>query len=165
MSNIGKVEDQIVTVGDLTRRYVQEYEQFQHRRKLLEQRRDKLQKQLDKLQMPLWIDLVVKPIAKELERQLPGYNSAILGPLGVGARVSIHLYKIGVPEKSKFDGDNCKSITFEPAWGQDTIRVVDYSINTGEYSSGTIGEMNGFNHPTLAIPEGEGVDWLMQYVR
>ena len=32
-----------------------------------------------------------------------------------------------------------------------TLYMIDFSKNTGEYKPGTIGEMNGFNHPQIPI--------------
>ena len=111
------------------------------------------QEQLGKLKHPYWIDEILRPIAEHLLEQ-PEFADRtydILGPFGIGSRTSIHLYKRGVSEESKFQGNNCMSITFEPGNLQaGELRIVDYSKNLRRFAPGTIGE-NGFNHPTIPM--------------
>ena len=110
--------------------------------------------QLDKLERPFWIDDIIRPIAEHLIEQ-PEFADRtydILGPFGIGSRVSIHLYKKGVPEELKFKDENCVSITFEPGNLQaGEIMIVDRSRNLKKFASGTIGELNGFNYPTVPM--------------
>lgn len=110
--------------------------------------------QLDKLERPFWIDEILRPIAEHLLEQ-PEFADRtydILGPFGIGARTSIHLYKKGVPEGLKFKDENCMSITFEPGNLQTgELRIVDYSKDLRRFAPGTLGELNGFNHPTVPM--------------
>jgi hypothetical protein len=110
--------------------------------------------QLERLKCPYWIDEIIRPIAEHLIEQ-PEFADRtydILGPFGIGSRVSIHLYKKGVPEELKFKDENCVSITFEPGNLQaGEITIVDRSRNLQKFAPGTLGELNGFNYPTVPM--------------
>lgn len=110
--------------------------------------------QLERLKCPFWIDELLRPIAEHLLEQ-PEFADRtydVLGPFGMGSRASIHLYKKGVPKELKFKDENCVSITFEPGNLQaGELRIVDYSRNLHEFAPGTIGELNGFNYPTVPM--------------
>jgi len=110
--------------------------------------------QLAGLKCPFWIDDIIRPIAEHLIEQ-PEFADRtydILGPFGIGSRASIHLYKKGVPEELKFKDENCVSITFEPGNLQaGEITIVDRSRNLQKFAPGTLGELNGFNYPTVPM--------------
>jgi hypothetical protein len=38
------------------------------------------------------------------------------------------------------------------------------SKNTGAYKNGTLGEMNGMNHPSVEIPGDADAKWFLQYL-
>ena len=112
---------------------------------------------------PSWIDEIIKPIAEEMLKQLPGRYYDILGPFGLGSETAIHFYK----EEARGELDGCISITFRPnslEVGDIKIVVVDYKVSTGQYSPGSIGEMNGFNHPAVPVPEHDTIAWLLAFM-
>ena len=110
---------------------------------------------------PSWIDIIVKSIAKAMSQELPDRTFGILGPFGMTNETSIHFYRKGIKKESKFEGDNCISITFRPAELPD-LTVVDYSVDTGRFEKGSIAEMNGMNHPS--IPIQDNVPWLLAFM-
>jgi hypothetical protein len=91
---------------------------------------------------------IIERIAKALKRKFGYAKAEVLGPFGLGCKVSIHIYR-----KKDDDIANALSITFEYQTDEenDSLVYVDYSANTGEFSKGSIGEMNGFNHPLVDI--------------
>jgi len=116
--------------------------------------------------MPGWIDIIVRPIADELAKELPDFEPHILGPFGICAEIPIHFYRKGVPEKEKWAGGNVRSITFISGDLQKgEILIRDTSVDTGDFRPGTIGELNGMNHPPVKIPEDADVLWLLAWVR
>ena len=134
---------------------------IEHRKAQLE----RLENRRRKLHFPSWVDNMVKPIAEELIKHFQDRCYDILGPFGIGARTSIHFYKKGTDETNQFD--ECLSITFEPNLfneGKATLGVVDYNTDTQRYSKGTIGAINGFNHPLMPLPENITVQWLMDFM-
>ncbi len=151
-------EERISNLGEpyrgLISNYVERLVHYDRERDRLRSELEERKSQLAKLECPWWIDEILRPIAEHLLKQ-PEFTDRtydILGPFGIGARTSIHLYKRGVPEELKFKEANCVSITFEPGNLQaGELRLVDYSRNLRRYASGTIGELNGFNHPTISM--------------
>ena len=113
---------------------------------------------------PSWVENLIEPIAKEMVKQMPDRYYKILGPFGLSAETSIHFYKKGIPEKETFENDNCISITFVPRdLSKGELLLRDYSIDTHTYSEGSMGEMNGMNHPDLPIKDG--IDGLMGWMK
>ena len=118
-----------------------------------------------KNQAPNWATCLIKPIAEAMLPLLPGRYFEILGPVGIGARVSIHFYRNGVKKEDRWKDSNCLSITFEPANLQKgELQAVDNLTDTNKYAIGTIGEINGLNHPSVKIPEDADVQWFMDWM-
>jgi len=108
--------------------------------------------------------MITEPIAEMMIEKLPERRFEIPGPSGMNARTSIHFYKKGVPEEKKFDGNNCLSICFQPGdLDKVEIKVVDEKTDTGRWKQGSIGEMNGMNHPTQTMVNN--VNWLLDWMR
>lgn len=122
----------------------------------------RLEKARSELQHPSWIDILIKPIAEAMSKRLPDRTVDILGPCGITCATAIHFYKKGVDNKDKFNGDNCISITFRPAADLPDLTVIDYSVDTQEFKPGTLGEINGMNHPS--IPIQDDIDWLLSFM-
>lgn len=128
------------------------------------------------LNSPRWIDLIINPIGEALLPYLPGYDRfEILGPFGICCEVSIFFIKQGTIE-AETPHANCHcyecieamldraeymkgiaSITFVSGdLSRGELYWLDYSKNSGEYASGTIGEMNGLNYSNIPIdPEAD----------
>jgi hypothetical protein len=146
--------------------------------------RYKLKETEEKLRLlnhPYWMTLIVEPLAIEIAKHFPGYRHEVLGPFGIGAKVSIHLYpnkayeaynsrdtadSLSGKEAYREMMDGCKSITFSPRCCNESIglAIVDRSVNTGEYPKGTIGEMNGFNHPEIEVPKDATIQWFVDRI-
>lgn len=155
-----------VTLSSITESYLRQRQEEKGIRARIEQREkqiERLKKKLDKL--PFWQDALIKPIAEELIKQFPDRCYDILGPFGLSNETAIHFYRIGVDEKHKFEGDNCISITFRPGnLEKGELRLVDHKKNTGEFRKGTIGEMNGMNHPTIPLSPDTTIEELLKWV-
>jgi len=125
----------------------------------------RLKNKLDRLGYVLWIDEIIQPIAEELIKKMPDRTFNILGPFGLNAETSIHFYKKGITDKDRFNGDNCKSITFRPRnLDLGEIVLVDYSKDTHRYPKGSIAEINGGNYDTIPMKEttDELFDWMCE---
>jgi hypothetical protein len=125
-------------------------------RKRLEKEVEEAKARLEAFGYVSWIDGLLKPIGEAMLKrpELKNRWMDILGPSGIGARTSLHFYKNGVPEAEKFNGNNCLSIKFEPddiCIGK--LRLVDTAVDTKEFKAGTVGEMNGLNHPLVEMPK------------
>ena len=106
-----------------------------------------------------WYEKLVNPIADEIKQHGSFQKVEVLGPFGVGARVSIHCYVNGTDDIS-----DIKAVTFEPDLDSECkspLSIVDYSKNTERFAKGTLGYANGLNYPSeLVRKETKGAEWL-----
>jgi hypothetical protein len=101
-----------------------------------------------------WITELIEPIAAEMlkDSRLKDRYFDILGPFGLCARTSIHFYRNGVTRETMFKNDNCLSITFVPMdLKNGKVDLEDTATNTSEWKQGSLGEMNGMNHPNTPM--------------
>ena len=127
---------------------------------------ERLKARRESLACPTWIDALVKPIADLLAAEYPDRDCAMLGPHGICARVSLHLYRKGLSDTVRFQDGNYLSITFEPGdLGMGELRLVDYTQHTRAVAPNTIGEVNGMNHPSIPMTD-EMMDgaWLRAWI-
>ncbi len=103
-------------------------------------------------------------MAKGMLPFFSGRRYEVRGPFGIYAEMCIYFYKDGIEEGKEFEGDKCLSITFLPGEGGN-LRVRDFSVNTGRFREGTIGWLNGMNHPSIDIPGDMEIEELVKYVR
>lgn len=145
--------------------YGKKLSRYYTRERQLKNQIDKTQKSLEahNKKYPHFIENLLKPIAEDLQQFFPNRYYEILGPFGLGCETSIHFYK-NKAKKAKdnkeyhamWDADKnfCKSVTFRPLeLKKGELVIVNYKKNTGEFKKGTIGEINGLNHPTLPMPK------------
>jgi hypothetical protein len=113
--------------------------------------------------LPPWIGRLVQPLADALTERT-GRTADVLGPFGLCCATSIHLYSDPeLKSPARFLNGNCRSITFVPLdLDRGELGIRDYSRNTGEFRPGTIGEMNGMNHPTIPVPDDADLDWFVE---
>jgi hypothetical protein len=116
-----------------------------------------------------WIDQVVKPIAKSLQRILPGHRRVdVLGPFGICSEASIHFIKRGITEGDMWKKPgNVKSITFVPCTSSENlfrIAVVDYTKSDKKFLEDSIGALNGMNHPRILVDPKWTARDLLKYV-
>lgn len=106
-----------------------------------------------------WVTKIVHPIASQIEQAGGFARVEVLGPMGIGARVSLHCYR-----EEEDPIEKICSITFEPELNlrdESPLAMVDYSTNTGRYRKGSMGEMNGLNYAAVPVPpDTQGADWL-----
>lgn len=164
----------MATIREISQSYVEHYATHHQLQERAEQKVGELERKLQRAKdkrskvyasSPSWIDEIIEPIAKELCARFPGYHYEVLGPYGLGAAVTIRLLEDGI-DHDRVRGENNKGITFEPVGLKEGKLVIrDVSVDTGKFKPGTIGELNGMNHPLVQIPEDAGIDWLLQYVK
>jgi len=51
----------------------------------------------------------------------------------------------------------------DPDLDTGTLRVTDYSTDTGDFRPGTIGALNGMNHPSVVIEPTMAVEAVLAY--
>ena len=116
-------------------------------------------KEADNIKMPFWYDEVVVPMVESIAT-MKGKKPYILGPYGIGSKVSITLH-------SPFDEDVCRlidftdaeSLTVEPCFEttEDGSIALHLRYETGEvdttYPEGSLGAYNELNRVTEPLPD------------
>ena len=90
-----------------------------------------------------WKDVVIKPLIGVLRRHL-GCSIAFSGPFGLKSRFYLHACEKG----------SIQLVWLGPELG---IGETDYSKDSGEYPTGSIGFWNGMNFTDLPLPESTTV--------
>jgi len=103
--------------------------------------------------MPHWGDYLVRPIAEALGSHLgPGYEVEVGTPMGLGARVSVTITQREGPVDSRGKPPSAW-FCFEPGQlSAGEIRLVDFSRIEHDYPPGSIGRINGLQHPSDPRP-------------
>lgn len=135
---------------------------------------------------PSWIDMIIEPLADKLARKYRStvpYMARVLGPFGIGCRISIHFHRqdtwnryeefyisASVSERKLMSNAlwyGGHRITFEPCdyGSKRKVNVVDYRVNLGIYPLGTVGSINGFNYPTEPIPTNASLNWFLMWIK
>lgn len=100
-----------------------------------------------------FIDKTIRPLAKKLQKEFPGYKARVMGPFGLDVEVLIVL--------DNGNEDQSRSLTFTP--GRDfALMLKDYSKNLQRFKPGTLGEINGMNYGTIPVPKKNRVSWLKE---
>jgi hypothetical protein len=112
----------------------------------------------EEARQPNWVEDLVRPLAKEIIKEFPGYHFRLSGPSGLGARVWMRVnekYKEGLVAMLAFAPGTrpaeAEGLPSGPYIGK--VCLVDYSRDTGEYAVGTVGYQNGFNYPEIPLPD------------
>jgi hypothetical protein len=158
---------------DNAKEYITKYHYYEEKRDYLinkieirEQQIERLKNRKEKLEYPHWVDLLLEPIAKELVKEFEGYYYVMMGTFGISNEAPIHFYPIGKSGKESIHDGTSKSITFIPLnLDNGEIGIRNYKKNTGEFNKGTIGEMNGMNHPTIKLSPDMEIKELIKFVR
>jgi hypothetical protein len=153
-------EEKGMLVREITRKSAQEYQKIE----TLREKKQRLEKRMKRLEAKThWTESLIRPIAKELAKELPDCTYEILGPFGLACEISIHFYKKGVPESERWD--YCRSITFVhmDLDSEDSLMIVTKE-ETGEYIKETLGGNNGLNKKRVKMPLDVEVKELIRYV-
>ena len=158
LTDISNAYAQKCTERGATRNYLDS--RIEHRERQIE----RLKSRRDRLRYVSWVDEIVDPIAKEMMKHLPVKSYDILGPFGMSAEVPIHFHKSDPPNRDEWHDIDIISICILPLdLDKGEIGIRDQTVNTGQYASGTMGELNGMNHPTIPITPDMTIDDLVEY--
>ena len=157
----------MTTLGDLAARYDRASRRHEKARERLTRLRDEADAKLKRLHWPSWIDSVLAPIASAFEAAMPDRRAEILGPFGIPANTSIHLYRRSATKEHLFNAGNCISINFRPQCCAEgfKLHVVDHTRNTGRYRAGSMGEANDMNYESIEVPATADAAWFMAWLR
>ncbi len=140
---------------------LQEYEKTQANYRRLRDKYERLAKKYQTLEYkqkyPHWKGNYLAPIAEELIKQFPDSHYDIAGPFGLSNETSISIENqnnILLAFLEFVHGDLDKGEFF----------LRDYKTDTHAFSKGTIGEVNGMNHPNIPIPQDATIEWFLDKI-
>lgn len=135
--------------------YVNASARYSAKQSELRKKRDEIEKEIRDAKYPHFTNYL-KQLGKELLPHIKGASKVtIYGPFGLGCETSIYF--------ENKNGKTVASATFT-RYG-DGYGIKNYSVNTGHYRTGTIGEINGMNHPTIEIKKDMSMDWFLKYIK
>lgn len=113
-----------------------------------EKKADAVHEALDNLQSVDWVDTVVRPLAEEIAK-LKGKEARLLGPVGIGSKVTIYL-----SDNEETSWEEREFLTVEPDFGGKAL-VLRYETGqyTERYQKGSLGELSGLNAITEPLPD------------
>jgi len=128
--------------------------------------KEKAEEEYNKFNKLYWGDLLIRPVAKQLLKHFPGRIMEILGPFGLSCEISVWFKKKGVDERKIHDiKGGIKAITFRPGdLDQGELRIVKRDEDNGSCPKGSIGAINGFNHPVVPLTPDMTIKDLLKYV-
>lgn len=162
-------------IETILQEYTSKLAVYETERDRLYERTDRLERQLEsrraalnRLRGPYWRDEVVGKLAELLAPHFPEYSTyELMGPFGMQATLSIHFYKEAIKPGDPWLEDNCISVAFVPGrvfstTGDGQVDLLDTATDTGQYGQGTMGDVNGMNHPRVPMPDTieELVAWM-----
>ena len=120
-----------------------------------------------------WLTALIKPLAKAIQEKEGFFKFDTAGPFGITAETSIWFWKTEEDYQIYSDRNHPEhdtwtkrmfSVTFRPhsdyEFGEPykmALHVVNRNENTGECPEGSIGALNGCNHPEIDI-----TDWTLE---
>lgn len=105
--------------------------------------------------MPHWKDHLIPPLARAICRGKGWDSFEISTPAGICCRTSISFLQRG-------NRVSCLEVS-NPSMETGTLKVTDYAQDTGEFKPGTIGKVNGMNHPSITIDPTMTADDVLRY--
>jgi hypothetical protein len=158
---------------EISEPYASNLQTYQTEKERIEKQIERLNRKKDRLIYPSWIDQLIKPIAEFILPLLPGYDKyEILGPFGLCNEIGIHFIAEGTSYGNRNNSgsgeeywDKLKSITFTPGdLDKGELMYRNYNIDTGMFGKGSIGEMNGMNHPDTVIDANSDLRELLEII-
>lgn len=121
------------------------------------------------LRVAYWNDMIAAELGNQI-KEAGGFGKVeVLGPMGIGARVSIHLYQHSGLSDSL--DDIVASLTVEPdlsvheeGYVNPVLSRIDYNTNSHQFAAGTIGQLNGFNFGRIAIDNNATGKDLLEFL-
>lgn len=113
-----------------------------------EKKADAVHEALDNLQSVDWVDTVVRPLAEEIAK-LKGKEARLLGPAGIGSKVTIYL-----SDNEEISWEEREFLTVEPDFGGKALTLrYETGQYTERYQKGSLGELSGLNAITEPLPD------------
>lgn len=112
----------------------------------------------------VFVSAVLRPIQVELTNVFPNATVEVTGPYGMANATTLTVSKKSVNAIGKLKGQDSKSITFVPM-ADGKLGVRNFDEDSGEYPTGSLGAINGLNHPTVEVPAEGTIQFILEWLR
>lgn len=126
----------------------------------LEKQIEELTKKKERLRFNSGLRELFKPFAEELKKRFKANIIEWYGPFGMCASQTIYFMK-GPSKDICKKGNVLGSICFVSSSGGYAIR--NEKVDNKSFSSGTLGAMNGMNHPEIDFTDKMNINWLYKW--
>lgn len=104
---------------------------------------------------PHWMNYLIPPIARKICKAKGWDGFRLLGPAGLSCHVWVDFVSNG---KAIYG-----ILLSDPDLDTGEMKLVNMRLDTGEYKQGTIGELNGLNHPRISVSSDFDVEDVLSY--
>lgn len=139
------------------KKYLEEEAEYQAAHEAYEQAK----KRLNTISRPLWVNVLVKPIANYLQEKLPDTHISCGGPFGLGAHACIWIH-------TRHTDEYLTGIIFDLVdLEHGVIAILDYENKVYEYPPNSLGEINNLGYGTKPLPDDldELVEWARSAIK
>ncbi len=93
-----------------------------------------------------WVDMIIKPLAKDICSLDEFKHVEVHGPSGAFDRILLMCIRKDGRKSSIYLIPN-----LDPEWDGSILSKIDYTAHTGEFASGSPGDSLGLNNPEIAL--------------
>lgn len=152
------------TLKDFNNSYVRKENFYNRRRKEIVSQVNDLQSRLARMKYPS-LEKTLLPIIKIIKQKLKANGHLIYGPFGIGCETTVYWVK-DVEKEITTNGNVLGSLTLiTDDFGWMIRDESKDSKHSKHFKQGTIGELNGMNHPSIKITEKMDIGWLLKFVK
>ena len=153
------MKSKLTNLKELYNRRERKWELYFMREKKIKMQIEELEKKKKGLRFNSTFDSMFHPFAEELKKRLKADSYEWYGHFGICSELTIYFTKGSrdITKKGAVVGRIC--FTDGGRYIRDTTK------KTYRYRKGTIGEVNGMNHPKIKVTEEMDIAWLEKWAK
>lgn len=150
-----------MNLKDLNEMYIKRIQSYLSRQDKIRLQIEALKIEMEKMGYPRF-DNIFAPLFKNIQQELQADGYQVYGPFGIYNQRTVYWLKDN-KKNITIDGNVLGSLVFVSDTNGWKLRNED--VDTGQFTEGTIGEMNGMNHPEMNITDEMDMEWLLNYIK
>jgi len=144
---------------ETNKNYVKKVLAYRKKQDQLRQEIEELESKKDRLKYPSF-DKIFKPLFEKMKEAYGADRIDTYGPFGLCCSRSAYFMKTSKDDK---EGKILGSICLVSR--SDGFAIRNENETKGSYKEGTLGDMNGMNHPEIEITEATDFKWLLEFCK
>jgi len=169
---------QLATFYEIQTAFINGHEAYKTQRRILEEKIEQGKAQLARLKArhdalylknPSWLEALLRPLLAIIKQQMAGWvcDDEKLCLLGLGCCVPVFFFREGMAQDAdNLSAENSVYIVFLPGDLDKGELLYETGERTNRYTTGSIGEINGFNNITKPLESiEEAVQFLLSQIQ